>query len=236
MAILPCVYVAAGEGKRLRPLTHDRPKAMVEIEGTSIAERALRELRGAGIAEIVAVTGYRPEALAALDDLVSAERQNPRFEQTENVYSLWCARDVVRGGCYIVNSDVLFESAIARRLVEASGSAVLVASDHGVDEESMKAVVEGDRLLRLSKHESHVVNPEYIGLTRVAPEHGPLLAEILEEFVASERLDVYYESALEELAARAPVGVARVDGLAWVEIDDHDDLARARDQILEQAA
>jgi L-glutamine-phosphate cytidylyltransferase len=236
MAILPAVYLAAGEGKRLRPLTHDRPKAMVEVEGVPLAERALRALRRAGVSEIVAVTGYRPDALAALGDLLTAERLNPRFAQTENICSLWCARDVVARGCYIVNSDVLFEDAIARRLVETGGSAVLVAADHGVDEESMKAVVDGDRLVRLSKDEPAAPNPEYIGLTRVSPEHGPLLAEILDEFVTGERLDVYYESALEELAARAPVGVTGVDGLAWVEIDDHDDLARAREQILERAA
>lgn len=236
MAILPAVYLAAGEGKRLRPLTHDRPKAMVEVEGVPLAERALRALRRAGVSEIVAVTGYRPEALAALGDLLTAERSNPRFAQTENICSLWCARDVVARGCYIVNSDVLFEDAIARRLVETAGSAVLVAADHGVDEESMKAVVDGDRLVRLSKDEPAAPNPEYIGLTRVSPEHGPLLADILDEFVTGERLDVYYESALEELAARAPVGVTGVDGLAWVEIDDHDDLARAREQILERAA
>jgi choline kinase len=235
MAILPAVYLAAGEGKRLRPLTQDRPKAMIEIEGVPLAERSLRELRRAGVSEVIAVTGYRPEALARLDDLVSAERLNPRFAQTENIYSLWCARDVVARGCYVVNSDVLFEETIARRLVETTGSAVLVAADHGVDEESMKAVTEGDRLVRLSKEEP-IANPEYIGLTRVAPEHGPLLAEVLDEFVAGERLDVYYESALEELAARVPVGVTRVDGLAWVEIDDHDDLALARDQVLQRAA
>ena len=137
---------------------------------------------------------------------------------------------------YIVNSDVLFEDAIARSLVETPGTAVLVASDHGVDSESMKAVVTGDRLARLSKDEPVASNPEYIGLARVAPEHGPLLARILDKFVSGKRLDVYYESALEELAARAPVGITRVDGLAWVEIDDHDDLARARDQILQRAA
>ena len=46
----------------------------------------------------------------------------------------------MRRGCYIVNSDVLFEDEMAQRLVSAPGSAVLCAADHGVDAESMKAV------------------------------------------------------------------------------------------------
>ena len=49
-------------------------------------------------------------------------------------------------------------------------------------------------------------------------------------------LDVYYEDALAELAAQVPVQTVAVDGLAWVEIDDHDDLAHARDDVLARVA
>jgi choline kinase len=230
MAILPAVYLAAGEGKRLRPLTRDRPKAMVEIEGVPLASRALETLRTAGVTEVVAVTGYRPEALRELGELVSGERQNDRPD-AENVYSLWCARDVVERGCYVVNSDVLFEEEVARRLVEASGSAVLCARDHGVDEESMKAVIEDGRLVRLSKNVAAAPHPEYIGLTRIDPAHGPLLAGVLERFVSEGNTSVYYESAIEELARSVLVGVVEVDGLRWVEVDDHEDLARARELL-----
>jgi choline kinase len=227
---LPVVYLAAGEGRRLRPLTHDRPKAMVDVDGRSLAERALTTLRAAGVSEIVVVTGYRPEALRELGDLVSDERPNDRPD-AENVYSLWCARDVVARGCYIVNSDVLFEEEIARRLVAAEGSAVLCARDHGVDEESMKAVFEGGRLVRLSKEAPASRHPEYIGLTRVDPAHGELLAAVLERFVAEANTSVYYESAIEDLARAVPVRAVEVDGLRWVEVDDHGDLARALELV-----
>ena len=64
------------------------------------------------------------------------------------------------------------------------------------------------------------------------PADGPLLAQILDEFVESGRLDVYYEDALEELARRRPLRAVAVDGLAWIEIDDHADLERARGEVL----
>jgi choline kinase len=228
---LPAVYLAAGEGKRLRPLTGDRPKAMVQVDGTPLAERALRSLRDAGVGEVVAITGYRAEALDVLGDLIAEQRPNPRFASAENIYSLWCARDVVERGCYVVNSDVLFEDAVARRMVETSGSGVLCASDHGVDAESMKAVAEGGRLTALSK-QAPASHPEYIGLARIDPAHGPRLAGILDDFVRRERLDVYYESAIEELAASVSVRLVPVDGLAWIEIDDHADLARAASEVV----
>jgi choline kinase len=135
-----------------------------------------------------------------------------------------------------VNCDVLFEDAIARRLVTASGSAVLCASDHGVDEESMKAVAVDGRLRDLSKRAAVGPHPEYIGLTRIDPSHGELLARTLEDFVGRGTLDVYYEDALAELAAQVPMQTVAVDGLAWVEIDDHDDLAHARDDVLARVA
>ena len=236
MPPLPAVYLAAGEGLRLRPLTDDRPKAMLEVGEVPLARRTLESLRRAGIQDVVAVTGHCASAFAEVRDLLSDERFNDRFAEHGNVYSLWCARDIVRGGCYIVNSDVLFEDEIARRLVAARGSAVLCAADHGVDEESMKAVAVDGRLRELSKGAPVGPHPEYIGMTRIDPSHGELLSQTLEDFVQRGTLDVYYEDALAELAAQVPVQTVAVDGLAWVEIDDHDDLAHARDNVLARVA
>jgi choline kinase len=234
--VIPAVYLAAGEGKRLRPLTGDRPKAMIEIDGIALAERALRSLRGAGFERVVAVTGYRPEAFAPLGELITEERHNERFAELENIYSLWLARDVVAQGCCIVNSDVLFEEGIAQRLVSARGSAVLCASDHGVDAESMKAVATDGRLGRLTKEAPSEGNPEYIGLARIDPADGPRLAAILDEFVQSGRTSVYYEDAIEWLAREVSVRLLPVDGMAWIEIDDHQDLERAQREILARVA
>jgi choline kinase len=236
MTVLPVVYLAAGEGRRLRPLTDTAPKALLDVGGVSLAERALSSLRAAGVEEVVAVTGHAREALEPLGDLITTERFNSHYADHGNVYSLWCARDVVARGCYVVNCDVLFEDAVARALTAATGSAVLCASDHGVDAESMKAVARDGRLAELSKDAPVGPHPEYIGLARIDPAHGPQLAAVLERFVRDGLRDVYYEDAIQELAADVPIGLVPVDGLAWIEIDDHDDLALARGEVLARVA
>ncbi len=234
--VLPVIYLAAGEGKRLAPLTDELPKGMIEVGEMTLAERALRSLRSAGAERVVAVTGHKSRSMEQLGDLVDELRFNPRFDSANNIYSLWAAGDVVAGGCYIVNSDVLFEQVIADLLIAAQGSAVLCAADHGVGKESMKVISKGGRVEALSKQAPIDSNPEYIGLTRIDPAHGPWLTRILEDYIGRGEVDLYYEDALQALAREAPLGMVSIDGYAWIEIDDHDDLARARDDVLERVA
>jgi choline kinase len=230
MPNLPVIYLAAGRGSRLGDLCMDRPKALVEAGGRALADRAFEYLRAAGFERIVAITGHAADRLEGhgVETLF-----NGRWQNENNVVSLWCARELVARGCVIVNCDLLFEPELARRLAGAERTAVLVDDALSVDDESMKASVTGnDTLLRLHKSVPRVeAVGEYIGLTRVDPSDGPLLAEILDEFIAAGNVHVYYEDAIEELARRRPVRIERVGGLRWVEIDDHDDLARAEREI-----
>ena len=229
MAQLPVIYLAAGRGSRLGGLTAEIPKALVEAGGRPLADRSFEYLRAAGFERIVVVTGH---AAAAFEDYDVEAVFNERWDTENNVTSLWQVRDIVAGGCVIVNCDLLFEPLLAERLAQAEGTAILVDDELAVDEESMKATEIDRRLDRL--HKSLPLDSavgEYIGLTRVDPAEGPLLAKILEEFIAAGNTQVYYEDAIEALAAERPVRIERVGGTRWVEIDDHDDLARANDVI-----
>jgi choline kinase len=226
---LPVIYLAAGRGSRLGDLTADQPKAMVEVGGRPLADRAFEYLRAAGFDRIVVLTGHRA---SAFDDYDVETIFNDRWDTENNITSLWQARDIVAGGCTIVNCDLLFEPVLARRLADAEGSAILVDDELQVDEESMKATETDGGLDRL--HKSLPLDTsigEYIGLTRIDPADGPRLAEILEEFIAAGNTQVYYEDAIEALSNERRVRLERIGGTKWVEIDDHDDLSRARDEI-----
>jgi L-glutamine-phosphate cytidylyltransferase len=227
---LPGILLAAGRGARLRPLTDDRPKAMVEVGGEALAARALRTLRSAGIERVVAVTGFAAETLSGLECEL---RHNARWDTDENVVSLWCARDLVAGGCYVVNSDVVFGDAVCEALTSRSGTFLLCDGGHPLDAEAMKAEVAGGRLVRLSKAAAPERSAgEYIGLLRVDPADGPRLGEILGDYVDRGETQVYYEDAIEALARERTVEVVSVDGLPWAEIDDHADLERAQKEVL----
>ena len=229
-ASLPVVLLAAGRGKRLAPLTNNRPKALLEVGGQTLAARALRMLKAAGVDHFVVVGGHEAERLTELDCEL---RTNPRYDTADNIYSLYLARDVVAGGCLIVNSDVLFGAGIAKQLVASSGTTVLCDDSAPPAAEAMKVIVRDGRLANLAKQAApEDALGEYIGLSRIDPEHGGELAKVLEEYVMREDVHVYYEDALTTLARRLPVKVESVGGAAWIEIDDHDDLARAQREIV----
>lgn len=222
---LTAIILAAGTGERLKPLTSERPKALVEVAGVSLIERTIDGLRQAGVSEMAAVVGHCAEKLDGLGlELIF----NRRYADANNIYSLWVARDLVRRGCYIVNSDVIFDPAIAAQLVDASGSVILTDDSIGLDDEAMKAVTEAGRLTKLSKEARFDENRgEYIGLARIDPADGESLAAILDDFVNRDDVQVYYEDAIEQLAGSAKVCVESVAGYAWAEIDDLKDLEYA---------
>lgn len=223
------IYLAAGRGSRLGDLTANQPKAFVEVGGRPLAERTFEYLRAAGFDRIVVLTGH---AAAAFDNYDVETLFNDRWATENNITSLWQARELVAGGCVIVNCDLLFEPVLAQRLADAEGTAILVDDHLAVDDESMKATETDGGLDRLHKSLAHDVSVgEYIGLTRIDPADGPRLAEILQEFIDAGNTQVYYEDAIEALAKERRVRLERIGGTKWVEIDDHDDLARARSEI-----
>ena len=84
------VILVAGLGSRLRPLTDDRPKALMDLGGETILGRALRLLRSAGVHDIVLATGYRADQIQSAlsrSGIAATMIENPAFDTTQNIVS-----------------------------------------------------------------------------------------------------------------------------------------------------
>jgi choline kinase len=84
------ILLVAGEGKRLRPYTLDKPKCMVEIDGVSLIDRQLAVLKSEGLDNIVMIGGYKSEMLKKYGIKL---KNNPRYFETNMVWTLFCAED-----------------------------------------------------------------------------------------------------------------------------------------------
>jgi choline kinase len=236
------MVLAAGAGRRLESLTQDLPKTLLPVDGErTILDIALGNLRRAGLERVVVVTGYAAErvtereaALEARHDVALELVFNPKAEEWNNAYSLWCAREHFAQGVLLCNGDTVHPPEVEERLLAGrDGSELVLALDDAkaLGAEEMKVQLTGERLLgRINKALDPATSVgEYIGLTLIEPAAAAGLADALE---ATWRRDpgLYYEDGFQEYADRGGrVGVASVGGLEWVEVDDQADLEAARE-------
>ena len=237
------MVLAAGAGRRLESLTEDLPKTLLPVDGErTILDIALaqpaaggdRDGRGGhrlrGGARLRAPGRARGSATTSKLELVF----NPKAEEWNNAYSLWCAREHFARGVLLCNGDTVHPPEVEERLLAGRGDAELVlALDDAktLGEEEMKVLLGDDGLLRgINKaHDPAAAAGEYIGLTLIEPAAADALADALE---ATWQRDpgLYYEDGFQEYSDRGGrVGVASVGGLEWVEVDDQADLERARE-------
>jgi choline kinase len=229
------VILAAGIGSRLRPLTDDKPKALVEVSGKTILGRAVDALSEYGVERFVVATGYREEAIrVALSGLRLdvAYRMNPRYETTQNSVSLALCRDALEGSAFFkLDGDVLFEPDLLER-VDTSPGALAVAVDRGVnlDQEAMKVrVAEHARIVAFGKGipVEHAAG-ESIGIERISASASTSVFDALDVAVRSGETSLYYEDVYSRLIGDGLfAALVDVSGQRWCEVDSSADLARA---------
>ena len=235
------LVLAAGAGRRLRPYTDTLPKALVPVDGdVTILDIALRNLAEVGLREIAVVVGYAADAVVVRQRAFEQRYgvsltlvHNDRAEEWNNAYSLWLARDLFARGALLVNGDTVHPVSVERTLLANRGPGVLLAVDDvkSLADEEMKVITNpAGQVTRITK----LMDPaaafgEYIGATLIEAGAAAALADALE---ATWRRDpnLYYEDGYQELADRGgEVKVAAIGKVDWVEVDNHADLARARE-------
>ena len=110
------IILAAGQGERLRPLTKNIPKCMIDFFGKSLLERQIETFRKCGITDIVVVTGYCDDKIK-LDEITKIK--NEKFMTTNMVESLFTAKEEF-DDCIIVSyGDIVFEIEIIQNLINS---------------------------------------------------------------------------------------------------------------------
>ncbi len=212
-------------------MTLDTPKPLLEVNGRSIIERSISNLRRNGIDEIGVVVGYlRERFLEALKDGVTFI-DNPRYATTNNMASLWYARDFVGGDEFVyLHGDVVYHPDILEDCLRCDGDITLMVDKKKCDEEDMKVRVAGDRFLGSSKdipvNESY---GEWIGIAKFSAKGGSLVFSEIDKVLDDGKNNAYDTYAFTGLAMRDhPIDICHTRGLSWVEIDFPEELERAK--------
>lgn len=242
------LVLAAGAGRRLRPYTDTLPKALVPLEDKEGAEAktvldiALANFAEVGLTEVAVVVGYAKEAVYARKEALEKKHgvtitlvDNDKAEEWNNAYSLWCARDVLKQGAILANGDTVHPASVERTLLAARGEdrKIVLALDTAKDlaDEEMKVVTDSEKgVQQITKlMDPASATGEYIGVTLIEAEAAEELADALKATFERDP-QLYYEDGYQELVNRGfKVDVASIGEVPWVEIDNHDDLAKGRE-------
>ena len=179
---MECVVLAAGEGKRMRPLTAKRPKVMLPVANRPMMEHLVLAAKEAGITDFVFVVGYGEREVRSYFGDGSRWgiriRYSRQRQQAGTADALLSAKDFVTGPFLAMNGDMILTSAdIARMIHTPAPSMGTSTTDHPGD--FGVVLVEGDMVISLDEKSAHpksnIINA---GVYLFAPEIFDLLAQV----------------------------------------------------------
>lgn len=183
--VMKVIILAAGQGTRLRPLTDNVPKCMVKINGKSIIERQITVMQECGVSnkDIAVVAGYKHDVLhETLKDRNILVFDNNRYDDTNMVYSLMCAKEYIKNSKDIIVSygDIVYSREVFQKILQLENESISVIvddewyeywserCDNPLDDAETLMFNERDYLTEIGQRTTELskVQSQYIGLMR----------------------------------------------------------------------
>lgn len=233
---MKAIILAAGRGSRMKNLTDERPKCLVELRGKTLLDWQLEALRAAGIVEIAIVTGYKRELLTGRG---LTEFHNARWAETNMVSSLACAQNWLQAEpCIVSYSDIFYSPMAVQSLMTCSASLAVTYDpnwlelwtqrfgDPLLDAETFRLTPE-HTLAEIGNKPTSVdeVQGQYMGLLRFTPEWWAEVLRIRSGLTSEQRDKMHMTGILQKVIDAGRLAVVAVPYTGeWGEIDSATDL------------
>jgi len=234
---MKAIILAAGRGSRMKNLTDECPKCLVELRGKSLLEWQLAALHEAGIDEISVVTGYKRELLV---NRVPTEFHNPRWAETNMVSSLACAKEWLQAApCIVSYSDIFYSSQAVKSLMDCTAALAVTYDpnwlklwtqrfgDPLLDAETFR-LNSGNTLSEIGNKPKSVqeVQGQYMGLLRFTPEGWAEMVRIRSSLPSEQCDKMHMTGTLQKVidAGRVAIAAVAYEG-EWGEVDSAEDLS-----------
>lgn len=234
--------LAAGRGVRLRPFTDSVPKPLTEVAGQPLLVHAFRFLEALGVREVLLVLGYGSEAIRevaiqARGELALSFVFNERFATTNNSYSLFLGRDFLANGGFLLEADTIFRrnlaATICRGVRKADSDVLWVVTDLGEQMSGCRLQVDPSRrvcAIQITGSPGESVSwggLKSTGLLYFSQNGASKLRRILDG-LDDNAWQKYYDLILGEHLGDFAVEALLISANDWAEIDNEEDLVRAR--------
>ncbi len=237
---MKAIILNSGMGSRMGVLTSRHPKCMTEISPSdTILSRQLRQLEEAGVTQVVMTTGLFDDVLVRYCRELNLGLDitfvnNPRYRETNYIYSLFCARQAASGDdVLLMHGDLVFENAVLDAVLAHEGSCMAVSTSLPLPQKDFKAVVRDGRIrqIGIDCFDSAVAaQPLY----RLSREDWCAWQEAIARYCEKGETACYAENALNELLEdRVCLQPLDVKGMLCAEIDNAEDLASVSARVEE---
>ena len=237
---MKAIFLAAGEGTRLRPLTDELPKCMIPYRGKPLLGYGIDAMQAIGITDIVVVRGYRSEKI----DFKNVRYiENPEYSKTNMVETLFCARAEFDEDLLISYTDIVYRPQVAASLMSAPVDIGVVIdkdwkslwklrmTDPLKDAETLK--IDSNGLIKeIGKKPNGYdeIEGQYLGIIKFSKNILPKIIGIYDNLNRDSEYDgqnfsnMYMTSFIQGLIdAGFPVTAVPIHG-GWIEIDSIQDL------------
>ena len=240
---MKAIILAAGFGNRMSPLTDNKHKTLIEINGQTILDRIIRSLLDNQVINIVIVTGYRSEDIVSyVEDRYERARfefvHNPRYRETNNIYSLALAFEQIQinEDIILIESDLIYTTDVIEKVVHSKYDNVALVSPYITGLDGTVVKITDNRITNI--YPPHLQDEQF----NLFDKHKTLN---IYKFSASfcqnefEKLLVYYAKVIDDncyyelilgiliYMQRQNIYCEIVENHKWVEVDDPNDLKGA---------
>lgn len=237
------VILAAGLGTRLRPLTNDCPKCLVEVDGKPMLQRMLEEAVRVGFTRVVIVTGYHADVLTAW---LEANPQpipvelvhNEVYDTTNNIYSVFKLIPVVQEGFVLIEADLLLESG-SLEAFRTGDRMALAAFNPEIHSGTTADVAKNGSVksLYLKRLTDYTGAYKTVNITSFSSGTWSVLGNYIDELIQDGQDQIFYEQAIQDLIQLGEMSFECVDftNIWWDEVDSVDDLDRVTSSLRQLA-
>jgi choline kinase len=236
------VILAAGAGSRLKPLTDHVPKCLLKVGVKCILEMTIKNLLATSNSEIIIVTGYLENKIREFlrerfPYLKITYIYNEFYASTNNIYSLWLAKDAVLGDdMMMMDSDIVFDERIITKIQNSGYKNCLALKRHDVHDEEIKVktdtrgcVIEIGKEVNVSEAAGESIGIEIFGKEALTELYSILYRKVVTE----KKVNQFYEAAFQELSDNNLFIVDTTEYFC-MEIDTEEDLKTAEGLFLNQ--
>lgn len=235
---MKALILNSGLGSRMGVLTSEHPKCMTEISATeTILSRQLSELVQAGIREVIITTGYYDSVLVNYCNSLELPIhftyvKNPIYDQTNYIYSIYCARDYLDDDIILMHGDLVFENEVFDKVISSPVSCMTVSSTIPLPEKDFKAQIVDGKIMKVGV-DIFTDAMEAQALYKLFKDDWKVWLDKIVEFCENDNRNVYAENALNELNGAANIYALDVQNLLCSEIDNPEDLAIVSERLKE---